>query len=77
MSPTSYRCSTSRCLDGKDRRLLLLDQVYAYQIETSAERGYFGVMECFFRSLSSAVSLKSNPHFLTPNLCSTKKTDHT
>jgi len=37
MSPTSYRCSTSRCLDGKDRRLLLLDQVYTTYIETSAE----------------------------------------
>ena len=42
MSPTSYRCSTSRCLDGKDRRLLLLDQVYTYQIETSAESGNVG-----------------------------------
>jgi hypothetical protein len=44
MSPTSYRCSTSRCLDGKDRRLLLLKQVYTTQIETSAERGYLGFL---------------------------------
>ena len=44
MSPTSYRCSTSRCLDGKDRRLLLLDQVYTGYIETSAERGYLGFL---------------------------------
>jgi len=29
-------------LDGKDRRLLLLDQVYAAQIETSAEIGNVG-----------------------------------
>jgi len=27
-------------LDGKDRHLLLLKQVYTYQIETSAERGF-------------------------------------
>ncbi len=38
MSPTSYRCSTSRCLDGKDRRLLLLDQVYWGGSGISAER---------------------------------------
>ena len=28
MSPTSYRCSTSRCLDGKDSPILVLKQVY-------------------------------------------------
>jgi hypothetical protein len=31
-------------LDGKDRRLLLLDQVYTYQIETSAESGNVGFL---------------------------------
>jgi len=31
-------------LDGKDRRLLLLDQVYTYQIETNAVWGYLGFL---------------------------------
>ncbi len=28
MSPTSYRCSTSRCLDGKVTPILVPNQVY-------------------------------------------------
>ncbi len=37
MSPTSYRCSTSRCLDGKDRALLVPSQFYWEENAISVE----------------------------------------
>jgi hypothetical protein len=45
MSPTSYRCSTSRCLEGKYRSILVPNQFYWEETDISAETENMGYLK--------------------------------